>query len=355
MLQKHRAISEEMNQNPWENAYWFARMLINGDKYGAIGRQSKFLTEVCIALQQIVEGPAQSKDIKFELSKNIIQNLFEKRFSRKTAKTERIKLFLEDLFVKLKDICDIKVFILTVQNILIPINVALESIPNDDKIYTEEVAKAYLDRLGNDALSTVVQLWDNAGVIGCLNAERGCIVQGFAHLRQSIRHMSEHESDTVLTAYVQEFERRLGQKRKGRAGGSLEDVTSFLFKYFNIKAENKPDHFQADIEIDKWILRRDKWLIGISCKRTLRERWKQVSSAHHDVLNKFKIWQVWHLITYDEDLSDDKLTLLGIQRHVFYLPDNSRRLESARNHLGMKDYVRPMSQFIHDIKKEQGT
>src|SRR5260364_176659 len=110
MLQKHRAISEEMNQNPWENAYWFSRMLINGDKYGAIGRQSNFVTEGCISLEQIVVGPAQSKDIKFELSKNIIQNLFEKRFSRKTAKTERIKLFLEDLFVKLKDICDIKVF-----------------------------------------------------------------------------------------------------------------------------------------------------------------------------------------------------------------------------------------------------
>jgi hypothetical protein len=165
--------------------------------------------------------------------------------------------------------------------------------------------------------------------------------------------MSEHTGNLVLTAYVQEFERRLGQKRKGRAGGSLEDVTSFLLDHFGIKAENKPDHFQADIEVDKWVKCKDQWLIGISCKRTLRERWKQVSSASPEVLGKFKIKQLWHVLTYDEDLSDDKLTLLGGQRHIFYLRDESRRLANAKKHIGMKDYVRPMSSFIKDLRREQ--
>lgn len=158
----------------------------------------------------------------------------------------------------------------------------------------------------------------------------------------------------VLTAFIQEFERRLGQKRKGRAGGSLEDVASFLFNYYNIKAETAPEHFQADIEVDKWVRCKDKWLIAISCKRTLRERWKQVSSATSEVLSKFKIKQVWHLVTYDEDLSDDKLALLGGLRHVFYLRDDSRRLAASKNHIGLKDYVRPMSKFIEDLRKEVG-
>lgn len=95
---------------------------------------------------------------------------------------------------------------------------------------------------------------------------------------------------------------------------------------------------------------RDGWLIGISCKRTLRERWKQVSSAEATILSKYKIKQIFHIITYDEDLSDDKLTTLGAHRHVFYLPDNSRRLKYAQNHVGLKEYVKPISELINDLK-----
>lgn len=354
IVDENRTIEDKVMKNPWRNAYWFARMLINGDKYGAVGKESKLLTEVCSVLQKVSEDDQLSDSDKLTVSKETIKNLFEKRFARRTGKTDRINLFLDDLFLKLESIDDVAVFILTAQSILIPINVALESIPNDDKVYTEAIAKAYLDKLGDSALATVINLWDDAGVTGCLNAERVAVVRGFTHLRRDIHQMPEHESNMVLTAYAQEFERRLGQKRKGRAGGSLEDVASFLFDYFHIKAEHKPDHFQADIEVDKWIRCKDKWLIGISCKRTLRERWKQVSSANSETLSKFKIKEVWHLITYDEDLSDDKLTLLGGQRHVFYLRDDSRRLEYARNHVGMGTYVRPMSQFIDDLKREQG-
>lgn len=347
-------IEEQVLHNPWRNAYWFARMLINGDKYGAIGKETKLLAEICAALTTLLENNNHSSDLKVSLAKQLIISLFEKRFTKATGKSARIKLFLEDLFLKLVTPDDVAVFILTAQNILIPINIGLETIPSDDKAYTEAIAKAYLDKLGDKALATVINLWDDAGVAGCLNAERVAVVRGFTHLRRDIEQMPEYETNMVLTAYVQEFERRLGQKRKSRAGGSLEDVANFLLDYFGIIADKKPDHFQADIEVDKWIRCQDRWLIGISCKRTLRERWKQVSSASSETLSKFKIKEIWHLITYDEDLSDEKLTLLGGQRHVFYLRDDSRRLLHARNHIGMKEYVRPISQFIDDVKREQG-
>ena len=59
-------------------------------------------------------------------------------------------------------------------------------------------------------------------------------------------------------------------------------------------------------------------------------------------------------MTYDKDLSDDKITMLGQQRQVFYLMDDSPRYLSAKNHVGMKDYVRPLSSLIDDIAREQG-
>ncbi|MFP4369249.1 MAG: hypothetical protein ACLFR2_06705 [Candidatus Kapaibacterium sp.] len=104
--------------------------------------------------------------------------------------------------------------------------------------------------------------------------------------------------------------------------------------------------------MDNWLKTKDGWLIGISCKRTLRERWKQVSSAESTILSRFKIKKIFHIVTYDEDLSDDKITTLGAHRHIFYLPDNSRRFNIAKKHIGLKDYVRPISKFISDLKKE---
>jgi hypothetical protein len=353
-VKNKKTLEETEIENPWRNAYWFARMLISGDKYGGIGKDSKLLSEICLGLRKVLEDKKQSADVRLNLSKNVINRLLETRYARVTGRSNRIKLFIEDLSSKLNNIEDVAVFILTAENIMIPINESLKGIPNDDKKFTEALAKGYLDKLGDRALATVVNIWDDAGVAGCLTAERIAVVREFTRLRREVERMGEHETNLILTAFVQEFERRLGQKRKGRAGGSLEDVATFLFHYYQIEAENKPEHFQADIEVDKWVRTKDKWLIGISCKRTLRERWKQVSSATSDILGKFKIKQIWHLTTYDEDLSDEKLTLLGGQRHIFYLRDESRRLEHAQKHIGMRDYVRPMSKFITDLKHERG-
>lgn len=105
------------------------------------------------------------------------------------------------------------------------------------------------------------------------------------------------------------------------------------------------------MEIDKWIKTKDGWTIGISCKRTLRERWKQAYTTDVDLLNRHKIRELWHVLTYDKDLSDDKITEIGSHRAILYLPDDSPRLKNALKHPGMKSYVRPMTHFIEDLKK----
>ena len=347
-------IQKVVFKNPWRNVYWFARMLINGDKYGSVGKESEFLMQLAAGLRAVVTEEQRSDSMKVELAISVLKNLVDKRFSKATGKSARVKLFFEDLIKKLLTVEDLNVFVCAAESILVPINLALTTIPSNDREFTEAIAKTYLDKLGDAGLATVVGFWDDAGVEGCLNAERVAVLRSFTHLRRDLAHMPELELNLVLTAFMQEFERRLGQKRKGRAGGSLEDVASFLFNYYGVKADDRPDHFQADIEVDKWVRCKDKWLIAISCKRTLRERWKQVSSASSEILSKHRIKQIWHLVTYDEDLSDDKLALLGGQRHIFYLRDESRKLAEFSGHIGLKSYVRPMSAFITDLKKEIG-
>ena len=297
--------------NPYRNVYWFARMLINGDKYGGIGRNSKLLLGITSQLRGIIENPELTSDQALEICKSTIKLLIEQHYVQANTIKDRVNLFISDIDTKTQSLTDIKVFILTVEMVMVPINRALKTIPNNDREYTLATAKAYLDRLGQKGLATVINIWDDFGVQGCLTAERISVVSEFGQLRNRLKAFTTEDENIILTAFVQEFERRLGQKRKARAGGSLEDVASFIFDYYGIQAANRPEHFQADIEVDKWIKCSDKWLIGISCKRTLRERWKQVTSADRSTLSRFKIRQIWHLITYDEDLSDDKLTLLG--------------------------------------------
>lgn len=340
-------------ESAWKNAYWFARMLINTDKYGAVGKDSDLLARLTAQLLLILEQTEQGTEMQLELCHNVITNLVQARYAKAKTTLDRVALFCVDVSKKLNSLDDVRVFILTAQSIMIPINAALTGIPSNDREFTEVTARAYLDSLGPKGLATVINLWDDLGVEGCLNAERAAVVREFTRLRRDIESMPEIEANMVLTAFMQEFERRLSQKRKSRAGGSLEDVTSFLFNYYGITATHAPDHFKADIEVDKWVRCKDSWLVGISCKRTLRERWKQVSSADRGILSSYKIKQMWHMMTYDEDLSDDKITTLGSQGHIFYLSDDSRKLANASGHVGMKDYVRPMSEFINDLKREQ--
>jgi hypothetical protein len=339
-------------QNRWHNVYWFSRMLINNDKYIAIGKEPKLLSTLASSLR-LVAKESKGKDT-LNLQKQTLRNIIEERYKKTASRDNRVQKMLSELDKEIKTLDDMEVFILTCENIMLPLQQAISNIPSDDKEFTLNIAKSYLDIQGEEGLATVISLWDDLGVKGCLTAERTEIVRAFTSLRVLLtkdKSITEEDRDIVLTAFTQEFERRAAQKRKKRAGGSLEDVTDFILGYYKIKRAEAPSHFQADLEVDNWVKAKDGWLIGISCKRTIRERWKNVSSST-EVYNRFKVKYIFHVVTFDEDLSDDKLTLLGEQRQIFYLPDNSRRLKYASEHVGLKNYVRPISQLINDIRKE---
>ncbi len=101
MHDESKQIQLAVLKNPWRNAYWFARMFINGDKYGAIGKESKLLTEICLALRKVIDDTTQPDETKINLAKNVIKSMLDKRFIKQTTKTNRIGLFYEDLTQKL--------------------------------------------------------------------------------------------------------------------------------------------------------------------------------------------------------------------------------------------------------------
>lgn len=343
--------------SPWKNSYWFARMLLNTDQYGAIGKKNRLMEEIAGEVEAVLTQTALTDEEKYSVSLDILRQKIVTA-ARKESKTQSLyTAFYEALMEELHSLADLIVLVVTIRFVVLPTNAALQSIPNNDVDFCRTTATNILNSLGKEKVGKVISVWDQLGVRGCLDFERREIVREFAKLRANLQALpiprSEIEDDAVLTAFVQEFERRAAQKRKNRAGGSLEDVSTFLFNYYHFSSHERPDHFQTDIEVDKWFKCKDGWLIGISCKRTLRERWKQVSSADGNALSRYKIKEIWHIITYDRDLSDEKITMLGQQRQIFYLADESPKYQYASNHIGMKDYVRPLSALIDDIQKEQ--
>lgn len=355
-MQDERIIRDMIADSPWRNSYFYARDLLNTDKYGAIGHKKELMLDIIAGCETILQRSELTEYEKFGASKKLIESKI--RLAHKTPKQIATSTrFLEQLDKNITSVEDLIVFIITAKYVVLPANEALQKVPSSDKEFCEDIASSILSELGPAGVGKVVAIWDDLGTNGCLSVERGEVVTEFTKLKSNLEAMryshTSLDENIVLTAFIQEFERRLGQKRKTRAGSSLEDVASFLFRYYEIKAVDKPEHFQSDIEVDKWFKCADGWLVGISCKHTLRERWKQVSSASVGNIGIYHVKEVWHLLTYDTDLSDDKIAMLGRQNQFFYLQDDSPRYKDCKDHPVLSRYVRPLSNFVGDIYRLQ--
>lgn len=349
-------IHAQIQKSPFKNVYWFARYLLNTDKFGALGKSKENqLLELVSVLENLVTQENFSAEEKFLLSKTTLLNEI-KNLVKTSTKTHILALNLvQQLDKDIKTVEDVIIFCVAMKYLVAPINRAMEIVPSDDKKFCETAAKSILDTFGEEKIALLIETWDDLGVKGCLDAERTLVIETFMRLQENLSALnifhSKLDDNIMLTAFIQEFERRLGQKRKSRGGNSLETVADFIFDYYGFKSTSEPSHFDQDIEVDKWFKCKDGWIVGISCKRTLRERWKQLSQADRGTLSHFKIRELWHLITFDKDLSDDKIVRLGEQGQIFYLPSTSETYKKCSEHVGMKDYVRPLNNFISDIRK----
>ncbi|MBI1745221.1 MAG: hypothetical protein HYR55_01375 [Acidobacteria bacterium] len=67
----------EQIENRWHNAYWFSRMLINNDKYVALGKENKLLSTIASSLRLLVKE-SNGKDT-LRLQKQTLKNLIEEK------------------------------------------------------------------------------------------------------------------------------------------------------------------------------------------------------------------------------------------------------------------------------------
>lgn len=194
---------------------------------------------------------------------------------------------------------------------------------------------------GYDALYNV----DLAGEQYQLASQREGIVPYISELRERI---DEEKFDRVVSAVVQEYERRAGQSRVSTAGNVLETALQHTFDRFGIPATGKPEHF-GDLEIDN-IVRGEQGSIGFSCKRTLRERFRQSLSRQTEI----GVDETWFVSLMLADVSKDKLKDIGNDGGRIYVPRDSFVWEKFGEKAEFEGVLYPADEFLEDIANFTG-
>ena len=145
---------------------------------------------------------------------------------------------------------------------------------------------------------------------------------------------------------VQRLEFESGQTRKARGGRTFELVIEYLLGKVGIPCQ-KPEGKQP-----RAILKRVDLVIPgqmtaiecpdkaffLSCKRTLRERWKQT------IPERKPSWRVF-LLTQDEDLPEDKAKEIDQLGMIVYVRDELK----SKGYLAKKPWVRKLSHLPKDL------
>lgn len=141
-----------------------------------------------------------------------------------------------------------------------------------------------------------------------------------------------------------QIEFRMGQKRKASAGSTFEKVIRYLLTILNIKCEKATGNIKKLNRMDIVIPDQSTALnypdkaIFISCKRTLRERWKQAIPEQN------KGWKMY-LLTLDDDLPEDKANEFDKHGLIVYVKDDVK----IKKHLSEKTWIRRLSDLPKDI------
>lgn len=361
--EKYAGYQSAADLDTWQKAYWYLRLLVANDRYGALGKTGKRVVNVqedLLSAYSRVKKLDSSDVEKLAILKNVLhQSVLDglKEESTQYARFTDLLERLEDFLLTPKDY-----FILafTIKELVIPTNDAVERVPTKEAgNFAKKYARALLDEKGEAGLATLIREWDSLTEDLSLNKEREIIADLFTEIKKAFSShpltdegISEEHLVYVLTAACQEYERRVGQKRKQRAGADLEGATDFIFEYFKMKRHGAPEHFTAGLEVDNWLKTDDGWYIGISLKRTLRERWKQTYTAT-EVMDRHRVAYIVHLISNDSGLGDSIISELGSYRHRFFIADDSAVLARYTDHVALGKYVFPMSDLIKWLKKPE--
>jgi hypothetical protein len=242
----------------------------------------------------------------------------------------------------------------------------IERIPSPEEIFQEGVEKIrneYPDILGkkyikNNFSECVTKLESTAFSL-YLQYEKEMFYEGIefwiqeneeklTQLYKKIKDPAKFANEVCKRIYplIQRIEFRAGQKRKARGGGTFELVFGYLLHELGIQCEKPKGKARKTLKrIDlvipdqKTALTHPDKAFFLSCKRTLRERWKQT------IPERKPSWRVF-LTTVDESLPEEKAKEIDELGLIIFVRDKLKN----KPHLINKTWVRKLSSLPMNIK-----
>lgn len=339
--------------------YWFARDLV-ASSYGSYAtKETSSLKQLSSQLEKQLEGDNLFGDTDLKTQKQLIEETitgsvnktYGGDISKRYRQTEDL---VERILRRIEEEDDVREFQIAIDAVVRTSEI-LDTAPSFGKTDIIEIVNETLKTESGsldptkayDALFNV----DFEGEAYQLGAQREPLIQ-YVHEKindlRSDPHVEKKEVARIISGIVQEYERRAGQSRASTAGNILETGLQHIFNQFEIPATGDPAHF-GDLEIDNMVDGPEGG-IGFSCKRTLRERFRQSLSREA----KIGVDEVWFVSLLMADVSKQKLQDISNDGGRIYVPRDSFVWNRYNSDDDLSYTLRPADQFIEDVTEFTG-
>lgn len=339
--------------------YWFARDLV-ASSYGSYAtKETATLNQLSSRLERELEGEGFLNETDLETQKQQIRNTitgsvnktYGGDISKRYRQTEDLA---ERILRRIEEEDDIREFQIAIDAVVRTSEI-LDTAPSFGKQEIVDIVDETLqnDRGSLDPAKAYDALYnvDFDGEAYQLGAQREPLIDYVHEEMEELRadpHIGEREVARIISGIVQEYERRAGQSRASTAGNVLETGLQHIFNQFGVPATGDPTHF-GDLEIDNMVDGPDG-SIGFSCKRTLRERFRQSLSREAEI----GVDEVWFVSLLMADVSKEKLQDISNDGSRIYVPRDSFVWNRYSTDDNLSYTLRPANQFIEDVVEFTG-
>lgn len=333
---------------PDDNVYRFSRLLVASRYGGYAQKQKKYIKEI---INKVENSDKDVDELKQEIG-DLIKRSKANKGGKDTKIYEKTCQMVSEILPRIeseKDLNDLKLASESVLRITeVKDNISekedlLEdivdnTIENDDG--SLDKSKAY------EALEKV----DENGLEINLGEQRNAITSYVEELIEELENegRDKEEIARIVSGIVQEYERRMGQTRVANAGGDLEIALERIFQRFGLPSTGDPEH-DGDLELDNKIEGPDG-KIGFSCKRTLRERFRQSLTRESEV----DVDEIWYISLMLDDVSENKIQDMKNDGSKIHVPRSSYVWKKYGGKEKFEDVLRPADKLLDDISDFTG-
>jgi len=333
------------------NIYWFLRDL-GAASFGSFAvKEPDSVLSLGEELQTHIENSDSIETIQNTIKERILGAVNEFHNGRRTQRYARTENLVKQINVRIENIEDVRDLRIACYSVVRTTEV-LDSAPEFDKDSVGKVVEATLtdestQQYNPENAYLALEEVDDAGTRLQAGGQNMALVSYVEDLISEMDSVDSYTRARSIAAVTQEFERRAGNKRKSDAGGVLETALNSVFGKFDVPVTGSPRHF-GDFEIDN-LLKTEQAVIGFSCKRTLRERFRQSLTREADI----DIDEVWFVPLSTDDISREKVEDIQHDGGRVYVSRESNEWQEFGGRGGLKA-LRPGDQFLTDLEKMAG-